>query len=445
MTEIGMIPGDWEVKKLKDVTQVITKGTTPTTLGKDFVSKGINFIKVESISADGTFLNKKFEHIDKETNLLLKRSIIEEDDILFSIAGAIGRTTIVDKNILPANTNQAIAIIRLKKDVVIPQFIRYLLSNPKTIEQMKSKVVQSVQANLSLSIISDSEIPIPELTEQKSISKILLDLDSKIALNRQMNATLERIGQALFKQWFVDFEFPNEEGKPYKSSGGEMVDSELGEVPKGWEVVALSKIAEFTRGFSYAGSEKSKEAGEYVFMTLNSIYEGGGFKREFSYLTSERLKERHLVKEGDIIIANTEQTKTGTLLGFPALVEFPLNYDKTVGVYSHHITKVIPFREEEKHYLHHYLNFYQSKAIKYHIGSVIWALDVNGWANNEKIMLPKKEILITFSRLMNIIFQRRLMNNKESNSLENIRDSLLPKLMSGEIRVNSEVSINGRH
>ena len=73
-----------------------------------------------------------------------------------------------------------------------------------------------------------------------------------------MNSTLEAIGQALFRRWFVDFDFPDEEGKPYRSSGGEMVETELGEVPKRWEVVALSKIAEFTRGFSYAGSEKSK-------------------------------------------------------------------------------------------------------------------------------------------------------------------------------------------
>ncbi len=96
---------------------------------------------------------------------------------------------------------------------------------------------------------------------------------------------------------------------------------------------------------------------------------------------------------------------------------------------------MIPFCEEVKHFLYHYLYFYQSNAIKYHTGSVIWALDVNGWTNNEKVMLPKKEILITFSELMNTLFQKRMANNREANTLENIRDALLPKLMSGEIRV----------
>src|SRR4030067_1690362 len=107
-----------------------------------------------------------------------------------------------------------------------------------------------------------------------------------------MNRTLEAIGQSVFRRWFVDFEFPNEEGKPYKSSGGEMVYcQEMGEeIPKDWQVTTLNDLAQFTRGFSYNGAEKSKTNGDLVFITLNSINEGGGFKREFSYLTSNRLK-----------------------------------------------------------------------------------------------------------------------------------------------------------
>jgi type I restriction enzyme S subunit len=168
---------------------------------------------------------------------------------------------------------------------------------------------------------------LPPINGQKNIARTLYAIDNKIQLNLSINALLETVGEAVFKRWFVEFEFPNEEGKPYKSSGGEMVyNQELGkEIPLGWQLTTLEKVAEFTRGFSYNGLEKSTIEGDLVFMTLNSIYEGGGFKREFAYLTSNRLKDRHLLNEGDLIIPNTEQTKTGTLLGFPALVEFPNN------------------------------------------------------------------------------------------------------------------------
>lgn len=254
-----------------------------------------------------------------------------------------------------------------------------------------------------------------------------------------MNINLEAIAHAIFKHWFIDFEFPNEEGKPYKSSGGEMTHSEVGNVPNGWEVTSLDHVAEFTRGFSYSGSEKSVRRGEYVFVTLNSVKEGGGFKREFSYITSGRIKERHFVHNGEIVIANTEQTKTGTLLGYPALVEFPLEYEKDKGVISHHITKVVTKSEGVKYYFYYYLFAHQQNAVKYNTGSVIWALDVSNWARNEKIALPPERLLQQFESLMEKVFLKSAENNLQIETLSRLRDSLLPKLMSGKIRVPVEV------
>ena len=99
--------------KLGDIATTITKGTTPTTIGFDFVDKGINFVKIESISDNGSFLKEKFGHIEEHCNKKMQRSQLQENDVLFSIAGAIGRVAIVNKEILPANTNQALAIIRI--------------------------------------------------------------------------------------------------------------------------------------------------------------------------------------------------------------------------------------------------------------------------------------------------------------------------------------------
>ena len=147
---------DWEEVKLSDVCLVITKGTTPTTLGHQFVETGINFVKAESITDSGDFILKKFAHISEETHLFLRRSIIESGDVLCSIAGTIGRTAIVDDSILPANTNQAIAILRVDYKKCLPEFVYLFLKSTAFREIMDGKVVHAVQPNLSLGEIGST-------------------------------------------------------------------------------------------------------------------------------------------------------------------------------------------------------------------------------------------------------------------------------------------------
>jgi type I restriction enzyme, S subunit len=128
-SELGTIPESWEVIKIEDITELVTKGTTPTTLGYQYESSGINFIKIESIDKNGNFDKSSFAYISEEANIALKRSIILENDLLYSIAGALGRVAIVNKSILPANTNQALSIIRLK-DKSNVKYIYFYLNSP---------------------------------------------------------------------------------------------------------------------------------------------------------------------------------------------------------------------------------------------------------------------------------------------------------------------------
>ena len=164
----------WEIKKLGDLSEVITKGTTPTSVGFKFETKGINFVKVESITNNGQFLNDKFAYISEDCNNNLKRSQLIKGDILFSIAGALGRTAYVTSDILPANTNQALSIIRLKKsDKVLPEFILKALSTGIVFNQIQKFKGGVAQQNLSLAQVQSFQIPIPPLSEQKRIVAIL--------------------------------------------------------------------------------------------------------------------------------------------------------------------------------------------------------------------------------------------------------------------------------
>lgn len=182
MTELGPIPKDWEVKRLGDLSSVITKGTTPTSIGCDYVNSGINFIKAESITDEGLFLPEMFAHIDDETNHLLGRSQLERGDYLFSIAGVLGRVACVQDDVLPANTNQALAIIRLSSGKDLDRrFIFYSLK-AKPVEDYISNVnVAAAQANLSLENVADLPMVLPPLPEQRKIAAALSDVDEMIA------------------------------------------------------------------------------------------------------------------------------------------------------------------------------------------------------------------------------------------------------------------------
>ena len=170
---------------LGDITKLITKGTTPTTLGFNFEDDGINFIKIESISDNYQFIRSKILHISSECDNRLKRSKLEENDILFSIAGAIGRTAIVTKDILPANTNQALSIIRLKDNSPLNvDFLNEMLHSELIRKQIFNKANGSTQVNLSLTDVENFKIIVPNIQKQNKFSSFVKQIDkSKFCSN----------------------------------------------------------------------------------------------------------------------------------------------------------------------------------------------------------------------------------------------------------------------
>jgi len=173
---------NWDKIKLGDLCEVITKGTTPTSIGFNFTDSGIKFIKVESLTETGEIIPNKVAYIDENCHQALKRSQLKKNDILFSIAGALGRIGIVKDDILPANTNQALAIIRLKKDSnALVEFIaKYFNSNIVTDEIEKLRI-GAAQQNLSLTQLNNLFVPLPPLPEQKRIVSILDEAFAAIA------------------------------------------------------------------------------------------------------------------------------------------------------------------------------------------------------------------------------------------------------------------------
>ena len=240
-----------EKVRLGDVAMVITKGTTPTSLGYDFVDNGINFVKIESITEDGIFINDKFAYITDECNEKLSRSQLQENDILFSIAGAIGRVAIVDKSILPANTNQALAIIRVPAGVYEYNFLKYILKSPVISKQFEKQKQGVAQINLSLKNISNFEIPVISLKQQRQISLVLDKVIALINKRKEQLSKLDELVKARFVELFGDYRI-NEKGfdckkgsELFKFSSGKFLPEEK-RLDKGIPVYGGNGVAWYT-------------------------------------------------------------------------------------------------------------------------------------------------------------------------------------------------------
>lgn len=180
--------------KLGDLCDVITKGTTPTSVGFKFESDGVNFVKVESLTSNNDFIPAKFAKISPECNESLKRSQLQKGDILFSIAGALGRTAIVSEDILPANTNQALAIIRLKPNIEIDtRYLLYTLNSDTTKEQSERNKGGVAQQNLSLTQLKNYDVYLPPIAEQQ---RIVAKLDAAFAKIDESLINVEKAIQA---------------------------------------------------------------------------------------------------------------------------------------------------------------------------------------------------------------------------------------------------------
>ena len=193
----GVQPSEMQFIPLQELCKVVTKGTTPTTLGKSFTSSGINFIKAESILNNHSIDSSKFAFIDEETNALLKRSVIKVNDIIFTIAGTLGRFAMVDNSVLPANTNQAVAIIRPDETKITPAYLYSFFIGNWHNEYYSKRIQQAVQANLSLTTIKSLPIAVLNNTTMSNYDKLVSPLFVLMKNNEEENRRLSKLRDAL--------------------------------------------------------------------------------------------------------------------------------------------------------------------------------------------------------------------------------------------------------
>lgn len=418
--QVGEIPEGWEVYALEKLSKQIVSGGTPSRRNSSYYKDGtIPWIKTQELL--DTYIHDTHEKI---TNSGLENSsakLLPPGTISLAMYGAtVGRLGILG---IEATTNQACCNIVTNPKYLNNLFLFYSLLNDR--DQLINMASGAAQQNLNVGLVKSYKIAVPNVPEQQSIASILSSLDDKIELNRKMNKTLEEMGKALFKRWFVDFEFPNENGKPYKSSGGEMVDSELGMIPKGWEI---------------------KKFGQVFKINTKSINPGKNGDQDFWHFSIPSYDQSNspTLELGNTIKSNKTQINSNSIL------VSKLNPKKEKRIWTVYVNKwnntavsstefinIVP-KEEDWSFGNFVLrddNFYNYFA----------SLSTGSTGSRQRVrpteikvlnmIYPDERVRQQFGDAANQILLRIDENTHEIMNLTILRDLLLPRLISGKIRV----------
>jgi type I restriction enzyme S subunit len=312
---------------------------------------------------------------------------------------------------------------------------------------LNSKVAKEYFANnasgsgqryaLGIDAIKGITLFLPSIQEQRLIGKLFSDIDRKIAENRAINRNLEAIAKQLYDYWFVQFDFPDENGKPYKSSGGKMVwnDQLKREIPEGWNTCKLGDLIDFRRGISY--STKTITGNGIPMINLATFSVNGSFKYDGLKTYSGEYNYSKVLKAYDLVMCNTQQTAidfTKDIIGKAMLV--PPFYNGDV-VSSHHVTTLVPKSINSiKFYLAYLTNtgFFHRYAAGCCTGTNITGLNIDG-LKQYKMEVPTDCILNKFSNITKDIIDKCCINSKVNSQLIKLRDELLPLLMNGQVTV----------
>lgn len=408
---------NWKEYKLGEICSKVTSGGTPNTRKEEYYGGSIPWLRTQEIN-----FNRLYDTEIKITEEGLSNSSakwIPENSVIIAMYGATAGKVAVNK--IPVTTNQACCNLIIDKEKADYRFIYYnILSRFSSIANM---AIGGAQQNLNAGMIKELAINLPDLPTQTAIAEILSSLDDKIELNNKINQELENLAQTLFKQWFIDFEFPNENGEPYKSSGGEMVDSELGEIPKGWEVGNLNQIAELQKK-----NKKPFENPDTIYHHY-SLPEFDSGKMPSKELGEKILSSKYQVLEHSILVSklNPRIPRIWTII--------KPNYNS---ICSTEFQVLKPLEDVFFPFVNclcssdGYINSIQSKVTG--TSSSHQRVNPKDIINYEMVLPPLSIVNQFYDSVydsLNLIDD----NRKENQELTNLRDTLLPKLISGELEV----------
>ena len=401
--------------KLSDIMELIGGGT-PKTSVHEYWGGNIPWLSVKDFNNDSRYVYATEKTITEEGFNNSSTKMLQHNDSIISARGTVGEMAMIP---FPMAFNQSCYGLRAKKEIVDPTFLYYLVKH--NVRILKKNTHGSVFDTITRDTFAGIAIDVPEMNTQLNIAGVLSDIDDKIELNNAINKNLEQQAKALFKSWFVAFE-------PFN-----------GTMPSDWEIVPLEKIADFQNGYAFKSKEllNKPSADCYQVFKQGHIARGGGFildgtKSWYPKSLASKL-EKFVLKKGDILMAMTDMKDNVAILGNTAII--PLDNEYIVNQRVGHLRA----------------NGY--KGVTYPFiylltNSTDFLVDLRSRANSgvqvnlssseikaSQTVLPSEEVNNSFSDITLPMFEIIINNQLENQRLTQLRDTLLPKLMSGELDV----------
>lgn len=407
---------EWKEYKLGDVASIQTGPFGSQLHNKDYVLRGTPIVTVEHLG-EREFSTQNLPCVSEEDKERLRKYTLKEGDIVYSRVGSVDRCSYVS-----TKENGWLfsgRCLRVRSDIsVCSLFLYYYLQQENVKQSIRNIAVGATMPSINTKLLSEIRVSIPSLNIQKRIASILSSLDDKIEVNRRINDNLEQQAQALFKSWFVDFE-------PFKN--GEFVESELGMIPKGWRVCRADEVFDINIGKTPPRKEPewfTKNTSDNIWVSIADMGSCGMFVSESrEYLTNEAINRFNIlmVDEGSVLLSFK------LTVGRVAIADTRLTTNEAIARFQ------LP-RSYYREFLYLYLKQYKygNLGSTSSIATAVNSKTIKGM----KLITPPEEVIPCFSKHTKPLFDKIKVLSQESRRLAELRDTLLPKLMSGELKVN---------
>ena len=368
---------------------------------------GVPVIKVNNIIS-GLKSIQDLDTTHPENDQKYRKTRLNGGEIIISVVGTIGKTAIVPMDFKGCNLVRATALIDIK-DPILSRWVKYYIDSPKGQSYINGNLNTTVQPTLNIKSLVEMPIPFYGREYAEKVVAILSKIDDKIENNRKINDNLEQQAQALYKSWFVDFE-------PFKD--GNFVESELGLIPEGWEVRDIYKYTDVIYGAPYKSSLFNENKEGYPLIRIRDLK---SFAPQF--YTQEILPQTEYIIAGDVVAGMDAEFTPYIWQGEKGVLnqrccKFKGQYPWVSNYYLLNLLK--PELE--------YVQSYKTGTTVSHLGKA----DIDRF----KVITPPESIVKTFSVIVNSLLEQKIKSSYEIRNLTSTRDSLLPKLMSGELKIN---------
>jgi len=415
----------WPIKRMDQLCEITS---SKRIFAADYVSKGVPFYRgrevTEKYKGNLDVSTELFITEEKFTEIERKFGAPKLGDLLLTSVGTLGSVYVVKPGDRFYFKDGNLTWFRNFKGLD-SQFLFYWIGSPQGKAELQKCIIGSSQSAFTIVLLKGMEIELPPLPVQKRIASILSTYDDLIENSHRRIKILESMARGIYREWFVHFRFPGHQNLP-------LVSSALGEIPQGWEVQRLGEVAKVLRGRSYRSVDLAEEGG-LPFLNLKCLDRDGGFRRSGLKRYVGEYKDSHIARKGDIVMAVTDMTQERRIVARAALVP---TLESDFSIFSMDLVKIEPKANMPKTFLYSFLRFssFADEVKQYANGANVLHLSPDR-ISDYHLALPPIGVVSKFTEFVSpVIEQMNVLENRIGN-LRRTRDLLLPRLISGQIDV----------